>query len=181
MGGRFSRLFRRKQPKLRILLLGLDSAGKTTILFQLKMGEPTHTVPTLGFNVETVTTQTASGKLTVNIWDVGGQDKLRPLWRHYYAGTSGVIFVVDSNDTERVELAKQEMHFLMQERELANACICVIANKQDLATALSPEELAQRLDLASIKHTNTIMPAVATEGTGLQDAMDWLAAELKKR
>lgn len=68
---------------MRILMLGLDNAGKTTILFKLKMGEYVTTIPTVGFNVETVTYK----NVKFNVWDVGGQDKLRPLWRHYYTGT----------------------------------------------------------------------------------------------
>ena len=68
--------------EVRILMLGLDAAGKTTILYKLKLPQPVTTIPTVGFNVETVT----MGAVKFNIWDVGGQDKIRPLWRHYYSG-----------------------------------------------------------------------------------------------
>jgi ADP-ribosylation factor protein 6 len=71
-----------KKKELRILMLGLDSAGKTTILYKLKLGQPVATIPTVGFNVEEVTIK----NVKLNVWDVGGQDKLRPLWRHYYTG-----------------------------------------------------------------------------------------------
>ena len=83
----------------RVVMVGLDAAGKTTLLYKLKMGEAVRTIPTIGFNVETV----AHKKVDFTVWDVGGQDKIRRLWHHYYLGTNAVIFVVDSNDRERIE------------------------------------------------------------------------------
>uniref|UniRef100_A0A8C5FTG6 ADP-ribosylation factor 5-like n=1 Tax=Gadus morhua TaxID=8049 RepID=A0A8C5FTG6_GADMO len=92
----FTKLFGKKQ--MRILMVGLDAAGKTTILYKLKLGEIVTTIPTIGFNVETVEYK----NICFTVWDVGGQDKIRPLWRHYFQNTQGLIFVVDSNDRERV-------------------------------------------------------------------------------
>ena len=77
--------------------VGLDAAGKTTILYKLKLGEIVTTIPTIGFNVETVEYK----NIQFTVWDVGGQDKIRPLWRHYFSNTQGLIFVVDSNDRDR--------------------------------------------------------------------------------
>jgi ADP-ribosylation factor protein 4 len=99
----FSRLFGKKQ--MRILMVGLDAAGKTTILYKLKLGEIVTTIPTIGFNVETVEYK----NISFTVWDVGGQDKIRPLWRHYFQNTQGLIFVVDSNDRERVGEAREEL------------------------------------------------------------------------
>merc|ERR1719508_34174 len=79
-------------------MVGLDAAGKTTILYKLKLGEIVTTIPTIGFNVETVEYK----NISFTVWDVGGQDKIRPLWRHYFQNTQGLIFVVDSNDRERI-------------------------------------------------------------------------------
>ena len=100
MGLTFSKLFGKLFGKkdVRILMVGLDAAGKTTILYKLKLGEIVTTIPTIGFNVETVEYK----NISFTVWDVGGQDKIRPLWRHYYQNTQGVIFVVDSNDRDRV-------------------------------------------------------------------------------
>jgi len=103
MGSVFAKLFGNKE--MRVLMLGLDSAGKTTILYKLKLGQNVSTIPTVGFNVETVTFK----KVKFNVWDVGGQDKIRPLWRHYFAGTQALIFVVDSSDHERIEEARTEL------------------------------------------------------------------------
>eukprot|EP00833_Pecoramyces_ruminatium_P012284 jgi/Orpsp1_1/1186316/evm.model.d7180000049720.1 len=94
MGAIFSKFGKSKE--MRLLMLGLDCAGKTTILYKLNKGEKPETVPTVGFNNEVVTFR----KVKFNVWDVGGQDKIRPLWRHYYAGTQGLIFIVDSNDSD---------------------------------------------------------------------------------
>eukprot|EP00618_Florenciella_parvula_P034669 CAMPEP_0119544230 /NCGR_PEP_ID=MMETSP1344-20130328/54606_1 /TAXON_ID=236787 /ORGANISM="Florenciella parvula, Strain CCMP2471" /LENGTH=151 /DNA_ID=CAMNT_0007588693 /DNA_START=111 /DNA_END=563 /DNA_ORIENTATION=+ len=133
----------------RILLLGLDAAGKTTILYKLKLGETCTTMPTIGFNVETVEYK----KLTFTMWDIGGQDRIRSLWRHYYHGTDAVIFVVDANDRDRVETAREELHKLMNEQELQNAVVLAFANKQDLPNSMSSSELVDKLALRSLKHT----------------------------
>ncbi|KAG8055018.1 hypothetical protein GUJ93_ZPchr0001g33131 [Zizania palustris] len=105
----FSRLFAKKE--MRILMVGLDAAGKTTILYKLKLGEIVTTIPTIGFNVETVEYK----NISFTVWDVGGQDKIRPLWRHYFQNTQGLIFVVDSNDRERVVEARDELHRMLNE------------------------------------------------------------------
>ena len=82
----------------------------------------------VGFNVETVTYK----NVKFNVWDVGGQDKIRPLWRHYYTGTQGLVFVVDSQDRDRVDEAKQELHRILSDREMKDCLLLVFANKQDL-------------------------------------------------
>merc|ERR550514_2186298 len=115
----------------RILMVGLDAAGKTTILYKLKLGEVVTTIPTIGFNVETVEYKSIS----FTVWDVGGQDKIRPLWRHYYQNTDGLIFVVDSNDRDRIGDAKEELTKMLSEDEMKDAILLVFANKQDLPNA----------------------------------------------
>ena len=79
-----------------------------------------------GFNVETVEYK----NISFTVWDVGGQDKIRPLWRHYFQNTQGLIFVVDSNDRERVGEARDELHRMLQEDELRDAVLLIFANKQ---------------------------------------------------
>merc|ERR1712013_244699 len=93
------------KQEMRIPMVGLDCAGKTTILYKLKLGEIVTTIPTIGFNVETV----HYNNTNFTVWDVGGQDKIRPLWRHYFQNTQGLIFVVDSNDQERIAEAAAEL------------------------------------------------------------------------
>merc|ERR1712078_793895 len=105
--GIFSKVFGQLVGKkdCRILMVGLDASGKTTILYKLKLGEVVTTIPTIGFNVETVEYK----NISFTVWDVGGQDKIRPLWRHYFQNTQGLIFVVDSNDRDRIGEARDEM------------------------------------------------------------------------
>merc|ERR1719473_1086342 len=134
MGNIFSSIwnkFIQTNKEMRILMVGLDAAGKTTILYKLKLGEVVNTIPTIGFNVETVEYK----NISFNVWDVGGQDKIRLLWRHYYANTQGLIFVVDSNDRDRVDENKEELHKMLAEEELKDAVLLVFANKQDLPGA----------------------------------------------
>ena len=137
MGNLFANLFSGLFGKrdMRILMVGLDAAGKTTILYKLKLGEIVTTIPTIGFNVETVEYK----NISFTVWDVGGQDKIRPLWRHYFQNTQGLIFVVDSNDRERVGEARDELHRMLQEDELRDAVLLIFANKQvTISISLSP-------------------------------------------
>ncbi|KAF0041209.1 hypothetical protein F2P81_007107 [Scophthalmus maximus] len=142
----FGRLFGKKQ--MRILMVGLDAAGKTTILYKLKLGEIVTTIPTIGFNVETVEYK----NISFTVWDVGGQDKIRPLWRHYFQNTQGLIFVVDSNDRERVAESAEELSKMLLEDELKDAVLLVFANKQDLPNALSVTELSEKLGLHDLRN-----------------------------
>ena len=130
----------------RILMVGLDAAGKTTILFKLKLNEHVTTVPTIGFNVETVEYK----NIKFSVWDVGGQDKLRPLWKHYYEDCNAIIFVIDSNDTERLSVAASELSVLMEDRTLADASLLILCNKQDLPKAASTADIAGFLKLDKI-------------------------------
>ncbi|KAE8296389.1 ADP-ribosylation factor 4 [Larimichthys crocea] len=172
----FNQLFGKKQ--MRILMVGLDAAGKTTILYKLKLGEVVTTIPTIGFNVETVEYK----NISFTVWDVGGQDKIRPLWRHYFQNTQGLIFVVDSNDRERVAESADELQKMLSEDELKDAALLVFANKQDLPNALTVSELTDKLGLHSLRNkTWHIQSTCATHGTGLYEGLDWLSRELYKK
>merc|ERR1719465_368963 len=149
-----------------MLMVGLDAAGKTTILYKMKLGEIVTTIPTIGFNVETVEYK----NIKFTMWDVGGQDKLRPLWRHYFQNTNGVIFVVDSNDRDRSGQAKDELQKMLAEDELRDACLLVFANKQDLPNAMSTAEVTDKLGLHSMRQREWyIQGSCATTGEGLYE------------
>ncbi|KAF6216230.1 hypothetical protein GE061_000570 [Apolygus lucorum] len=163
---------------MRILMVGLDAAGKTTILYKLKLGEIVTTIPTIGFNVETVEYR----NISFTVWDVGGQSKIRPLWRHYFQNTQGLIFVIDSNDRERIEEAKSELQNMLQEDELRDAVLLVFANKQDLPNAMDPSQLTEKLGLAQLRNRQWyIQSTCATQGNGLYEGLDWLSNELAKK
>jgi len=177
MGAVFSRVFERifGKKEMRILMVGLDAAGKTTILYKLKLGEIVTTIPTIGFNVETVEYK----NVNFTVWDVGGQDKIRPLWRHYFQNTQGLIFVVDTNDQERLTEARNELNRMLSEDELRDAVLLVFANKQDLPNALQASVVTQRLGLNSLNNRQWYMQATcATTGSGLYEGLDWLTRTL---
>ena len=140
------------KKEMRILMVGLDAAGKTTILYKLKLGEIVTTIPTIGFNVETVDYK----NICFTVWDVGGQDKIRPLWRHYFQNTQGIIFVVDSNDRERIGEARDELQRMLNEDELRDALLLVFANKQDLPNSLNAPEITDKLGLHSLRQRQVI-------------------------
>lgn len=187
MGASLSNIWKKMfgKKEMRILMVGLDAAGKTTILYKLKLGDVVTTIPTIGFNVETVEYK----NISFTVWDVGGQDKIRPLWRHYFCNTQGVIFVVDSNDRERIDAtnsaeasAQEELHRMLSEDELRDAVLLVFANKQDLPNALSVAEITERLKLNAIRNRSWYIQATcATSGDGLYEGLDWLSNTLSKR
>ncbi|EDO48392.1 predicted protein [Nematostella vectensis] len=178
MGSFFSSIFNRLLGKeeVRILMIGLDNAGKTTILYRLKLEEVVSTVPTLGFNVETVTYK----NISFTVWDIGGQDKIRALWRVYYQGCQGIIFVVDSADRERAEEARNELHKLLAEEELQQVILLVIANKQDMANAMTASEIREKLKLNEIRGRPWfVQSACAVKGEGLFEGLDWMATQIR--
>merc|ERR1711877_35129 len=150
MGMMMSKIWERMMGKAEksIVMVGLDAAGKTTVLYKLKLGEVVTTIPTIGFNVETVEYK----NIRFTVWDVGGQDKIRPLWRYYYQGMQGLIFVVDSNDRDRVEDAREELEKMLEEDEMRDAVLLVFANKQDLPNAMPAAEVTEKLGLHNMRN-----------------------------
>lgn len=183
MGGVFSRLvasslLKNQTSELRLLMLGLDNAGKTTILYKLKLGKSTTAVPTVGFNVETIKYK----NMQMHTWDIGGQERIRALWRHYFSGTDLLIFVIDSADRARFENSKSELFKVIADKELKNCLICVLANKQDLPNSAKPSELIETLGLAEIKdHNWCVIPTVATNGTGLTETLSWITTNINNK
>jgi len=131
----------------------------------------------MGFNVETVEYK----NICFTVWDVGGQDKIRPLWRHYFQNTQGLIFVVDSNDRERIDEAQKELQEMLKEDELREAVVLIFANKQDLPNAMNASELTEKLGLQQLRNRRWYIQATcATQGNGLYEGLDWLSNELAK-
>ncbi|KAI9643867.1 ADP-ribosylation factor, Arf Arf6 [Ciborinia camelliae] len=177
MGGAISKMMGKifGSKEMRLLMLGLDAAGKTTILYKLKLGQDVTTIPTVGFNVETVTYK----NVKFNVWDVGGQDKIRPLWRHYF---SGLIFVIDSSDRARIAEAQQELHRIINDREMQDSLLLVFANKQDIAGSMKPPEVTEQLKLNELKNKVWfVVPSCATTGEGLMEGLAWLSKTIEGR
>ncbi|KAM4589917.1 ADP-ribosylation factor-like protein 14 [Fundulus diaphanus] len=159
----------RPKKQVQVLMLGLDGSGKTTLLYKLKYNESVATVPTVGFNVEMLETDRSSPGLTV--WDVGGQSKMRPHWKHHFSDTAGLMFVVDSWDVKRLDEARKELHRILRYHSLKGVPLVILANKQDLPGALSPEILCQKLDLRRVCEGRAwyIKPCSAATGMGLEE------------
>ncbi|NIG61603.1 ADP-ribosylation factor 1 isoform X1 [Pontoporia blainvillei] len=172
----FKGLFGKKETHT--LMVDLDAVGKAAILHKPKLGEIVTTIPATGFNVETVEHKTIS----FTVWDVGGQDKIWPLWRHYFQNTQGLIFVVDSNDRECVNEAQEELMRMLAEDELRDAVLLMSANKQDLPNAMNAAEITDKLGLHSLRHRNWYIQATcATSGDGLYEGLDWLSNQLRNQ
>ncbi|KAG1445846.1 hypothetical protein G6F56_009766 [Rhizopus delemar] len=169
---------RQNEKEMRILMLGLDNAGKTTILKRIN-GEPIDTIsPTLGFNIKTLEHE----NYKLNIWDVGGQKSIRSYWRNYFEQTDALVWVVDSADRLRLNDCRKELHQLLQEERLAGATLLVFANKQDIAGALSEKDIKNVLELEDIKsHHWAILACSAVTGNNLLEGMDWVVNDVASR
>ena len=166
---------------MRLLILGLDNAGKTTILKKF-CGEPIDKIePTLGFNIQTLEFKGFS----LSLWDVGGQKSIRAYWKNYFESTDGLIWVIDSADRVRVELCKAELLSLLNQEKLAGASLLIFANKQDIVGALSSEEIAQVLELETDpiyqnRHWS-IQSCSAVTGDGLAEGVEWVMSDIANR
>eukprot|EP00475_Leptophrys_vorax_P041514 TRINITY_DN78276_c0_g1_i1.p1 TRINITY_DN78276_c0_g1~~TRINITY_DN78276_c0_g1_i1.p1 ORF type:complete len:201 (-),score=39.06 TRINITY_DN78276_c0_g1_i1:19-621(-) len=199
MGSMLAKLFAKltSYPMERtIVMVGLDSAGKSTILYQLKIGHVVQTVPTIGFNVETVNYK----NINFTVWDIGGQAKIRFIWKRYYDNASAVIFVVDSadqarigdhasislNDLQRTDEEKsrsftacEELHIMMQEPALHKVPVLILANKQDQPDAVNADDLANLLGMTQVTDRKWhVHPTSAISGDGVHEALDWLAENI---
>ena len=163
---------------IRCLMLGLDDAGKTKILFKMKLGEAVKIIPTIGFNCETINYNGFECK----IWDVGGNSRIRALWRHYYNNTDALIFVVDSTDSQRIDEASNELRKLLNVEELKGLSLLVLANKCDLPNAMSADQITNRLDLNSITdRTWSLQLSSALTGHGLNEGLDFICKQVKQK
>lgn len=138
-----------KVKEFKILILGLSGAGKTTILYQLKDGETVQTVPTVDFNFEIL--EYKDKGLKANVFDLAGLDKNAVNCKNHYNNTDGLIFVVDSNDRDKIEDAAVELKKILAEEKLKGCPVLVIANKEDLNGALPPSEVTEKMVMSQFK------------------------------
>ncbi|KAG5949754.1 ADP-ribosylation factor-like protein 2 [Claviceps sp. LM77 group G4] len=169
---------RLKDKEMRILMLGLDNAGKTTIVKKI-MGEDVHTVsPTLGFIIKTIDYD----GYKLNIWDVGGQKTLRSYWRNYFEKTDALIWVVDATDRLRIQDCKEELHGLLLEERLSGASLLIFSNKTDVEGCMDEHDIRTALRLDEIRsHQWHILRCSAMTGKNLQEGLAWVVADAKKR
>lgn len=145
-------------------------------LLQNDSGDNIETIPTIGFNVEVLQYK----NIKFQVWDLGGQTSIRPYWRCYYPNTDAIIFVVDSCDSDRLGIAKQELMAMLEEEELSDAILLVFANKQDFRGALNAQQVSEALGLPEIKNRQwSIQETSALKGAGLFEGFDWLVTCIK--
>lgn len=166
----------KSQKEIKLLILGLDNAGKTTMLKLLTNEEAKNLSPTQGFNVKAITNE----NFKLNLWDIGGQDEIRQYWKYYYENASGIMFVVDSSDDERITECNKELKLLLDDQLLKNVPLLVFANKQDLH-GLDVDEIIEKLELNSIKNRKwSIFACSAIKGEGINEGIDWLINSFSK-
>ncbi|KAL7716259.1 ADP ribosylation factor family GTPase [Entamoeba marina] len=169
MGGWISKLISRKEYE--IIMVGLDNAGKTTILYNLKFGEPVTTIPTIGMNHETIRIK----NVTFSVLDLGGQSKIRPLWRHYYDSCKAIVFVVDVSDYERITESAMELHKILRNESLKQCSLLVLGNKTDVDFSMNEEEFSKRLGINGSQRKIHVEMISALKNQKVKDGFIWLS------
>mmetsp|Transcript_7808 Transcript_7808/g.11783 ORF Transcript_7808/g.11783 Transcript_7808/m.11783 type:complete len:187 (-) Transcript_7808:96-656(-) len=174
------RKVKEKEKEMRILFVGLDNAGKTTIVKKFIGQDISKISPTLGFNINTLEHK----GFKLNIWDVGGQQTIRAYWRNYFEQTDGIVWVIDSADSNRLIECKKELDLLLEQEKLAGASLLIFANKQDLGGALDHSKIEEYLELGSERYSTrhwAIVPCSAFTGSGLINGVDWIVDDIRNR
>ena len=169
------RSLKKNEKEARILVLGLDNSGKTTILKAMSDEDATNIMPTQGFNIKSL----MQNEFKLNVWDIGGQKSIRPYWRNYFDQTDALIYVIDSADRRRMEETGVELAQLLEEDKLAGIPLLIFANKQDLLNALPPQDISKGLNLHTIRDRMwNIQACSAKTGEGLQEGMEWVVEKI---
>jgi len=181
--GFFKKLFGAMGPKskkVRVLCVGLDNSGKTTIISHLKPKKAVvqDIVPTVGFTVE----EFEKNGLSFTIFDMSGQGRYRNLWEHYYKDVGGIIFCIDATDAIRMCVAKDELESLLAAPDLRNVPLLFFANKMDRPTAKQPVECVQALELDKITDKPWhIAASNGLTGEGIEGGVAWLGSQMARR
>jgi ADP-ribosylation factor-like protein 2 len=175
---RFLRKLKLKEKEMRVLFLGLDNAGKSSVIKAFMHQSIDDLSPTLGFEIKTVECQ----GYRLSCWDVGGQSTIRAYWRNYFEATDGVVWVVDSTDRERLSLCKKELDSILQQERLVSASLLIFVNKQDIGGALSCTEIREHLELDRIQKRHwAIVPCSAANRSGVEEGISWLVNDIGSR
>ena len=170
--------FSRGNQDFKLLMIGLDSAGKTTILYKMKLNDVVSAAPTIGFNLEEINVN----NVKIKVWDLSGQERMRSVWKHYFESVNGVIFVIDSSDVARINDARDELHSIIA--EALGVPILILANKQDKPGALSYFELRDQLALRGDTECRggiRVQETSAIQNKGLKEGFEWIAKQITKK
>eukprot|EP00040_Diaphanoeca_grandis_P041311 m.262803 g.262803 ORF g.262803 m.262803 type:complete len:186 (-) comp47033_c0_seq1:420-977(-) len=177
----FLRRNKTSTQELKILILGLDNAGKTTILKGMADEDITTISPTQGFHVKSIKIG-KKNEVNVALWDIGGQRKIRTFWKHYFDNVDVLIYVIDSADTARLEETGEELMKLLEEEKLEGVPVLIYANKQDLQGASKPSEIGVQLNLHTIRQRPwQIQPCSGTTKEGVEEGMLWVLKNTGKK
>lgn len=164
-------------PQLKFIIVGLDCAGKSTLLHNLKLGEVVSSVPSIGINLETVETK----NIKFIAWDVGGSDRIEALWNPYYQDSHGIIFVVDSSDKDQISSAKYELDKILNRSQVKDTPLLVLATKKDIDSVMSVTEIVEELGLHLLRDKTWYIEAVSgITGEGLSEGINWLTRAATK-
>jgi len=167
------------KQEMELTLVGLQNSGKTTLVNVIASGQFSEDmIPTVGFNMKKVT----KGNVTIKLWDIGGQARFRSMWERYCRGVNAIVFVVDSADPDKFELAKKELHDLLGKPPLAGIPVLVLGNKNDLKEAISGPELIDQLDLKSIVGREVCCYSISAKNQNNIDiTLQWLTEHAKSQ
>ncbi|XP_029986453.1 ADP-ribosylation factor-like protein 11 [Sphaeramia orbicularis] len=161
-----------------VILMGLDSAGKSTLLAHLLTGQVMDTSPTIGFNVGNLD---LDKKTSLTVWDVGGQKSMRTNWRFYLDDCQVLVFVVDSSDHARMSEAQKALKKILSDEKLRGVPLMVLANKKDLPNSMTIREVSTLLDLPGLVGRRwQIQACSALQGLGLNQAFTSINKMIKK-
>ncbi|CEP14333.1 hypothetical protein [Parasitella parasitica] len=169
-----------------VLIIGLDNAGKTTLLERIKsifMGvaglDPDKIAPTVGLNIGKVDIKSSR----INFWDLGGQKDLQSIWERYYTECHAIVFVVDSTDPVRLEECRDTFEKMITNDAVEGVPVLMLANKQDVSGSLRVEQVKEVFNKIAAKlgaRDSRVLPVSALEGNGVEDAIDWLVLRLQR-
>lgn len=166
------------REEMEVTLVGLQNSGKTTLVNVLATGQFTEDmIPTVGFNMRKVT----KGRVTLKIWDIGGQPRFRSMWERYCRGVHAIIFVVDAADSAKLDMARNELRNLLEKPQLAGVPVLVLGNKNDLEGSLTAEQLVDRLGLASVSTQEVSCYSISAKNqVNIDITLQWLLKHAKK-
>jgi small GTP-binding protein len=182
MGNWFSNVWERlfgEKRELKLVIVGLDAAGKTTIINQMRFNEFGQTAPTIGVNTEDIQIK----NVNIKVFDLAGQEKMRNVWKYYYSSIEGIIFVLDATRTDRVQDARDELLSLLANEEAKHIPVLVFANKQDLPSALKSNEIIDLLGIGDYVNKKPmsivrVQEASAKLDQGLLEGFEWIVDKI---
>ena len=169
--------YNKLKPEPNILILGLDNAGKTTLLKYLTNEDNKNTKPTPYVNAKSI----QCGGIKLNVYDLGGQKAIREYWQYYYEKIDALIYVVDASDEERIGECNDSFQKILKEEKLANVPVLAYGNKADLQNCLEPDEIIEKLEMNNITGRDwSLYACSALKGTGVKDGIKWILGKLSQ-